>query len=230
VAGKVDKAGVCADFRKNESNDNRDKYDLPERKLTQAEADLLMQERACVRSYSSGFPGKEEAFLKANSTALRKDLDQLPALFEPSAKLTGQQLALAMGTDPQWQRKYEIAQGWDRTQVLLWGNFFYVRQLYKERAYKKVIVEVARVRKTFGLTVAPLKNWDKAEANTYFSQQSLRNMLANLEYGAKAQLADTPEAKEALAKAFAADRDALKPFYKFTGDFDADILDEWCSP
>jgi hypothetical protein len=99
----------------------------------------------------------------------------------------------------------------------------------EESKFEKVVTEVARVRRTFGLDVRPLEKWDQLESATYFSEQSLRNMITILEYQARSKTikADEPSRAE-LAEHFIADRDALKPFFDFTGDPTKEILETYC--
>jgi hypothetical protein len=183
-------------------------------------------ERACLKSYSDGFPGGEEAFLKADSETLRKDLDHVDGLFTQYAAAGN--FAKGAGNEPDQHRKTHIELGWDREQVLLWGNFYYIRRLFEEGKFKQVLVEVTRVRKTFSLEVRPLASWDKLEEATYFSKQSLRNLISTMDYRAQAKLPTTTTARVILADDFIAKRDALKPFFKMTGDPTREMLKPYC--
>jgi len=126
-------------------------------------------------------------------------------------------------------RKLHIAAGWDREEVLLWGNFFYIRRLFAEDAFGDALKEVARVREKFGLEVRPLAHWDQLEQATCYSKQALRNMISVIEYRARAKLdVNDPEAKIRLAEAFILDRDSLKPFFGVTGDPTISIIQPYC--
>jgi hypothetical protein len=194
--------------------------------LTEGQLEKGTFERACLKSYSSGFPGGEKAFLNADSESLRRDLDHVEALFSQFA--TQGKFPKSVKDDPDEQRKLHIELGWDRQQVLLWGNFFYIRRLYEEADFERAIAEAVRVRGTFGLEIHPLTTWDKLEEATYFSKQALRNMIAIIEYRSQAKLSLDSSARTKLAEDFIPNRDALKPFFKTTGDPTADILRPYC--
>jgi hypothetical protein len=197
----------------------------PTLKLSQSALDSGSMTRACLKSYSSGFPGGEGAFLKANSQSLRSDLDHLQSLFK-EVKASEK---LPSNNDPDEVRRLHILLGWDREQVLLWGNFFYIRRLAEEGNYSAVVAEVARVRRTFGLEVHPLKTWDQLEEVTYFSKQSLKNMITILEFEARVKvIAPDDIARTTLAESFISNRDALKPFFGITGDPTREIVEPYC--
>ena len=199
----------------------------PPLKRPQSDLSNTTLERACLKSYSSGFPGGEEAFLKADSYSLRKDLDHLQILFKSVEG--GGKPSLPSTKDRDYDRKIHILVGWDRDQVLLWGNFFYIRRLFAEEKFKEVVAEAGRVRKTLGLDVHSLKNWDQLEGATYFSKQSLRNMIVILEYQALSRTIGSDEvSRTKLAEDFIANRDALKPYFDFTGDPTKEILEPYC--
>ncbi len=182
--------------------------------------------RACLKSYSAGFPGGEDAFLKADSDSIRKDLKLVTGLFD---QYKGGQKFAEVKTDPNYLRKEHIELGWDRNQVLLWGNFFYMLRLYKEGQYEKVLSMADEIKRTYGLTVKPLASWDDLEEKTYYSKQSLKNIIALIVYRAHAQLdTDDSAAQISLAKSFIADRDALRPFLDTYGDPTTEILGPYC--
>jgi len=213
------------------------------RKLPDTERKRIRAQRACLRGYSWGFPGGESAFLKADSDALRIDLDHLTDLFDryqqavtlPAATFPLKEgpfsraallesakvplfKRLANGDPCDERRVEEMSEGWDKTQVLLWGNWFYIRTLNHEEQYAKALQEIDRVRSSFGLELVPLHTWDKAEDATYFSPQTLRNMILILEYRAKAavyahdQLSVTNNAKDFLLHRY-----ELSPHFEMTG-------------
>ena len=196
------------------------------KELTVDEQVKIEMTRACLKSYSSGFPGGEEAFLKADSKSLRKDLDNVEELFKQykgGAKFAGDK------SDSQHTRKLHIELGWDREQVLLWGNYFYIFCLYREGNYERVVSEVERVRKTFGLSVRPLTSWDDQEQLTYYSRQSLRNLIALIDYRAQNRMdADDSDLQIKLAKDFIAARPAFLPFLKEDNDPTAEIIRPVC--
>jgi hypothetical protein len=101
--------------------------------------------------------------------------------------------------------------------------------LNSEEKFATVVKEAGRIRDEFGLTVVPLKAWDTAEGNTYFSPQTLRNMIAALEYTAKGSLAPSsgPE-RSSLIQAFLKDQAAFAPTISFTGDPAEAILSPAC--
>src|ERR1700722_10897036 len=219
------KSEACKKLLDSQSSDAGQKP--PALTLSPTDVSNKTLERACLKSYGSGFPGGEEAFLKADSYSLRKDLDHLEKLFQSE----GPKTSLPSGKDPDYSRKAHILVGWDRDQVLLWGNFFYIRRLSDESKFREVVTEAARVRRTLGLDVHPLKHWDNLEGATYFSKQSLRNMIVILEYQARSRTLGNDEASRAkLAEEFIANRDALKPFFDFAGDPTKENLDPYCHP
>ncbi|MEX3846257.1 hypothetical protein [Paraburkholderia sp. BR10882] len=200
----------------------------------------IHKQRACLKAYSQGFPGGEDAFLHANSTALKSDLDNLTELFrreqssvsampdsEYESRLTvlSEHISGKADTDRSLTnddrvtlRIYKIRNGWDKNQVLLWGNMWYIRTLYKEGKYEAAAQQADAVRKVFNTRVAPIQVWDDAEENTYFSTQALANIIATLGYRAGATLVKSdPQKSKILVQNFAADRDALVPIFPEAG-------------
>jgi hypothetical protein len=126
-------------------------------------------------------------------------------------------------------RLVKIELGWNREQVLLWGNWAYLRQLDKEENFEVVIEEARRVRDQFGLGVVPLTKWDDAEENTYFSPQALRNMIAAFEYSARGHLtSESGPKRTALVKAYLTDQPAFAPTMSFTGNPGDAVLGPIC--
>ena len=194
---------------------------LPMVNLTSADLEQIKKERACLNGYE--YPGGDDALLKASSSQIRSDLQHLQDLFDK----TPQNVKDVAESDQ--QRVSKIEAGWSREQVLLWGNFMLVKKLNTEKQYDQVLTEVARIRKEFGLKVVPLTSWDRAQANTYFSPQALRNMIVALEYGAKGNLVPPsgPERGE-LVKSYLADEPALAPTMLFTHSAARAVLTSVC--
>lgn len=194
---------------------------LPTKKLTDTEITLIERQRACLKGYS--YPGGEEALLKATPAELKADLVHLQWLFDSHPQFG------ALSKNDQL-RALRIEMGWNREQVLLWGNFFYLRQLSNDEQYETVIQEAERIRKDFGLTVQPLKVWDAADANTYFSPQTLRNMISALEYDAKGHvMPKSGSQRDALVKEYLIDEAALRPTMEFTGNPGESVLGPICT-
>jgi hypothetical protein len=200
----------------------------PLRALTVDEQVKGQFERACRKTYSSGFPGGDEAFLHANSQSLRMDLDHVKALFKlPSSALDPRANSK---DDPDHLRKLHISLGWDREQVLLWGDYFYIRRLFEENKIEEMQAEIDKIRNTFGLVIVPLDHWDILEQKTYYSKQALKNIIATFEYRAQIRLhSEDPDATAKLAVSYMHDRRALRPFFDVTGDPTAEILSDYCS-
>jgi hypothetical protein len=177
---------------------------LPMISLTPADIEQIKKERTCIKSY--GFPGGEDALLKASSSEFRSDLQHLQELFDKPSEVTKDMPASDQ------ERVSKIKAGWSREQVLLWGHFNLLRKLNTEKQYDQMLMEVARIRNEFGLGLAPLNSWDNAQANTYFSPQALRNMIVAFEYAAKGNLtpASGPERDE-LVKSYLAVEPTLEP-------------------
>jgi hypothetical protein len=195
---------------------------LPVVKLTSSQLQSIHMERACLISYE--YPGGEEALLKASSSEIRDDLMHLQELFDKHSDL---KIATLSHNDK--LRVVKIELGWQREQVLLWGNWAYLRQLDTEENFEAIIKEANRIRSEFGLKVVPLKRWDDAEQNTYFSPQALRNMIAAFEYSAKGHVTGKsgPE-RTALVNAYLTDQPALAPTMSFTGNPGESVLGPSC--
>jgi len=133
---------------------------LPYRTLTKPERAVVTRERASLRSCGDGFPGGEEAFLKADAVSLRKDLRNIERLFAYAAN---NDLAwrTARALDPSGRRTAHIRGGWDKEQVLLLGGFFYMRRLYEEEQLGASSNELNRVRGRFGIGASQLSYWDE---------------------------------------------------------------------
>jgi hypothetical protein len=220
--------------------------------LTNAELTRLVDTRACLKSYSQDFPGGEDAFIKADSAAVKADLGTVRNLFD-QAQLGPTGLvrrdfatieALTLGkpiykfpinnVDPQRHRKSHINDGWNREQVLLWGNYFLTIILYKEGRYEEVVKEASSIRSEFGLNVVPITHWDGAEDATYYSPATLRNLIAISDYAAKAKLLGRNKQKsgrksaDMLTEDFLKNRDALAPLFQLGIDPTDDMLATYC--
>jgi hypothetical protein len=138
-------------------------------------------------------------------------------------------LSVPEATKEDEMRNLKITTGWDREQVLLWGSFFYIRKLYSEGDFSTASTEIAKVREQYGLVVKPLEHWDKAEEATYFSSQSLKNMIAIVDLRIRAKaLGNDPKSFSEIGKEFIGERDALKPFFKLAGDPTPEIVPPFC--
>lgn len=221
---------------------------LPTTKLSDADFDHISDRRVCLKSYAIGFPGGEPALVTAKSTALKADLQHLHSLFDKAkhtivtdAQMMAVMLELAPQRDAEFQqlneknrdivRLIEIQKGHDREQMILWGNNFYLRQLYREGKHNEVLHEIAELKKEFNLQVAPLKIWDNADEATFFSTQALKNMIAITEFKAKAELAkkDKNQAKQVLEE-FGRERNALVHLFAYMKDDPTEhIRQTYCS-
>jgi hypothetical protein len=196
---------------------------LPVVNLTESQLESIRMTRACLKGYA--YPGGEEALLKASSSEIRDDVVHLKELFDKRSEL---KISTLPENDKLRVVKMEL--GWNREQVLLWGNWAYMRQLDSEEKFEAVLKEAERIRGEFGLNVVPLKHWDAADQNTYFSPQTLRNMIAAFEYSAKGHLtAESGPERTALVKAYLVDQPALAPTMTFTGNPGDSVLAPVCS-
>jgi hypothetical protein len=201
---------------------------LPVRKLSPAEKAEGLIRRACLIAYSDGFPGGEQAFLHATADDIGDDLDHVKALFDiPSAQRTIQGTPWIKA--PHKTREFQIALGWDREQVLLWGSFAYIQRLTREGRSAEIVDKTAAIRKALGLQVAPLKTTDELEEHTYFSPQNLRNMIVTMEFAARADLnAGNAKEMKLLAAEYLKVHDDLSPFGQMATDPTVDILTRYC--
>jgi hypothetical protein len=194
---------------------------LPMVSLTDADIKEIERKRACYKGYL--YPGGEDALTKASSLEIRTDLQHLQDLFDKTPENTE-----VLSQNDQ-KRIAKIKSGWDREQVLLWGNAALIRKLSKEGQWGQILIDSARVRKEFGLRIEPLTSWDKAQQATYFSPQALRNIISAWEYGAKGNL--TPQSgpeRDALVKAYLADEPALAPTMMFHHSAAREVLKPVC--
>jgi hypothetical protein len=191
--------------------------------LSPSELAFLKTRRACLKTYSSGFPGGEGALLKARASELRADLATVEHLFDSKVNPLHE-------SDLQYKRRLHILGGWDRDQVLLWGNYYYLRRLYEEGQFSRIHAELARLHSRFGLDDMTPPRWDAAEYNTYFSKEALRGMIRLLDLQVRATEAlaksDSPHVRVAnnLAAELLAQGAAMAPFFKFAPNPAEDIL------
>jgi hypothetical protein len=195
---------------------------LPMVSLTDADIKEIERTRACYKGYL--YPGGEDALTKASSSEIRADLQHLQDLFDKTPEETKD-----LSQNDQ-KRIAKIKAGWDREQVLLWGNAALMRKLSKEGQWGQILIETARVRKEFGLRIVPLTSWDRAQQATYFSPQALRNIISAWEYGAKGNQAPQsgPE-RDVLVKAYLADEPALAPTMMFHHSAAREVLKPVCA-
>jgi hypothetical protein len=92
---------------------------LPMVALTEADIKEIERKRACIKGYL--YPGGEDALLKASSSEIRTDLEHLRDLFDKTPED-----AKDLSQNDQ-KRIAKIKAGWDREQVLLWGNAVLMR-------------------------------------------------------------------------------------------------------
>jgi len=187
---------------------------LPMLPLTDSRFQTIEFRRACIKSYSAGFPGGEEAFTQASAAEIKQDLLHVQKLFDNKQRST----TTTLSHDDEL-RVLHIELGWSREQVLLFGNWAYLQRLRKEGDFATILEEVSSLRRSFDLSVVPLQSWDKAQNKTYFSPQTLKNMIVAFEYSAKGNTtAESGPDREALVKAYLVDAKAFTPTMKFTGN------------
>jgi len=173
--------------------------DLIERKYKDSDpkATQWWNERPCVESYTSGFPGGADGIMSGDPDEVKKDLLSTLSLFDvPRAQLKKQISEASEAEDPsgidtQWQRKYHILEGWDRQLVDLFGSSLYLKRLSDESDFDAFDVEIARLKSRLGFKALPLTEWNNLEANTYFSRQALINIIRAYELKVAATRAAT---------------------------------------
>jgi hypothetical protein len=194
---------------------------LPMVKLSAKEIETISIQRACLKSY--GYPGGVDALERASSLEIHNDLMHLKNLFRAQ-----RQPVSRLSADDRY-RMERIRLGWSREQVLLWGNFLYLQRLDEVHNFEVLLREVARIRREFGLKISPLTNWNEAEEGTYFSPQTLRNMIVALEYSAKGNLTSPvgPE-RDALVKAYLVDAPVFTATLLYSGNPGISVLGPSC--
>jgi len=220
---------------------------LPDIQLNEKESEAATTERACVKSYGIGYPGGVEGLTQGSASEMKADLNGLTTLLftaKDRSISAGQWDALALeimaqkGADNQTLNKRNretirikyIQDGMDREQMLLWGHHLYLRKLYQEGSYQKLMQEAMSLRGQFPMEVAAHR-WDDYERHTYFTEQSLKNMIAILEFRARAQLAkgDAKRGK-ILLEEFIKLRPLLVPAFESSGgDPTAEIRAPYCA-
>lgn len=219
---------------------------LPDLKLDKKQWDAIYNQRACLKTYGIGFPGGVDGLMNASAAQIKADLVHLTGLFNTAKTRTissAQIEAVAAELSPQksddnytlnannrdTMRLKDIQNGISREQILLWGYHFYLRKLFAEGSYQKLIDEIAVLKGQFNMAVAP-RRWDEAETHSYFSAQSLKNMIAMLEFkaGAKLIMGNT-EAGKVLLTNFLETRKALMPIFKHVdGDPTSQVRAPYC--
>ncbi|NHZ91031.1 hypothetical protein F2P45_18695 [Massilia sp. CCM 8733] len=220
---------------------------LPDKKLSKKEYNVVTTERACVQSYGIGYPGGVAGLMKATATEFKADLVLLTGLVNTAKNKTlsrAQLQAVVEELTPQknsdnqtlnasnrdTMRTKQIQDGMNREQMLLWGHHLYLRKLYEEGSDQKLIDEVLALQGQFNMAVAS-RTWDEAESHTYFSVQSLKNMITIYAFKAQARLAKgNGQAGKALLANYMKARKAFIPMFGVTGgDPTGEIRAPYCA-
>lgn len=195
---------------------------LKMRKYPKEEQEKLTDARACIKSYAMQFPGGLDALTKFEPRALKANLDSLRAAFA-----NPKDLPLDIN-NPLSVRMLYIRIGWDREQVLLFGSQLLVRALYQNGDYDSALSVIANLRKEYPITVKPL-TWDEVQEHTYFSADTLRNMIASVEYLSKVRLPGQSKAAMAqVVDAYMTDRSNLHPLGVYAMNPDATMFRGYC--
>lgn len=195
---------------------------LESRKLSKEEEEHLTDARACIKSYAHQFPGGLDALLEFDPKALKANLDSLRAAFANPRNLP------LVKDNPLSVRMALIHIGWDREQVLLFGSYLLIRSHYQNGDYDNALAVIADLRKEYPITVQPVV-WDELQQATYFSANTLRNMIASVEYMAKVRQPGQPKAAMAqVVDAYMKDRSHLDPLGNFALNPDATMFRGYC--
>lgn len=195
---------------------------LKSRKLSKEEEEKLTDARACVKSYAAQFPGGLEAFQEFDPKTLKANLDSLRAAFANPRKLPLDK------NNPLSVRMALIRNGWDREQVLLFGTYLLIRAHYQNGDYDSALSVISDLRKEYPITVQPVV-WDELQERTYFTADTLRNMIASVEYMAKVRLPGQSKAAMAqVVDAYMKDRSHLDPLGNFALNPDATMFRGYC--
>jgi len=195
---------------------------LKSRKLSKEEEKRFSDARACVKTYANQFPGGLDALGKFDPKPLKANLDSLRAAFANPKNLP-------LDVDnPLSVRMAYIRNGWDREQVLLFGSQLLIRAYYQKGDYESALTVISDLRKEYPIVVRQVV-WDEMEAATYFSADTLRNMIASLEYMAKVRLPGQSKAAMAqVVDAYIKDRLHLDPLGNFALNPDATMFRGYC--
>lgn len=192
------------------------------RKLSKTEEKNLLDARACIKSYAHQFPGGLNALQKFDPKELKDNLGSLRAAFANPKKLP------LNTNDPLSVRMAFILDGWDREQVLLFGSSLLIRAHYQNGDYDKALAEITELRKEYPITVQPVV-WDELQEHTYFSSDTLRNMIASVEYMAKVRRpGQSKAAMDRIVDAYMKDRSYLDPLGDFAMNPDATMFRGYC--
>lgn len=168
------------------------------RNYGETEMNRLINERACIKTY--GLPGGPKELPRLTADWFKEDGNRIRGLFQSFDRLTSPEKAhlrtiegaLDYGrgaglSSVDVSRLYRIANGWDRTQVLLYNSFLHVRSLMKESRYaeaaKAAKKAVQDAQGKFGLN--DVSNLDKS---TYYSRSTLINFITLQEIEAQTNL------------------------------------------
>lgn len=195
---------------------------LKSRKLSKEQEEKLSDARACIKSYANQFPGGLDALREFDPKALKANLDSLRAAFA-----NPKNLPLDIG-NPRSVRMAYIRNGWDREQVLLFGSQLLIRAHYQNGDYDNALAVIADLRREYSITVQPVV-WDEMEEATYFSADTLRNMIASVEYMAKVRRPGQSKAAMAqVVDAYMKDRSNLDPLGTLALNPDATMFRGYC--
>lgn len=195
---------------------------LKSRKLSKDEEKKLSNARACVQSYAHQFPGGLDALRKFDPKPLKANLDSLRAAFDNTRNLPFD------ADNPLSVRMAYIRNGWDREQVLLFGSQLLIRAHYQRGEYESALTAISELRKEYPIVVRQVV-WDEMQEHTYFSADTLRNMIASVEYLARVRLpGQTKAAMAQVVDAYMKDRSNLDPLGSFALNPDATMFRGYC--
>jgi hypothetical protein len=176
-------------------------------------------EAVCIKSYPWPWAGgfQEKKFARLDTDAMRRIRDRNDSI---AARLLAGDPALKEGADPGEPDRTlrRRISGDDLEQVRLYGDFLLLRFLVMERSIPAALDFVAKLRAKRDLTVRPVK-LTYEEKHTYYSRQSLRNMIVALELTARAlDPRDRGRGVPALAAEVLDVRGALAEYKSIAGD------------
>jgi|SRR5919108_2473979 hypothetical protein len=155
--------------------------------LSETEFEAVAQERSCIKSYLGpaidSFPSMTSNQMKNirdhTNTLIQEYVRDPAPLFNKVAsnKLPLEDILVV----------YHLTKGKNLDLFRLYGDLLYLKLLLKEQNFAEAHSRVQELRRTYNLTVAP-SILDTGDEHTYFSKQTLHNLILLQGYSAQAQL------------------------------------------
>ena len=190
--------------------------------LTGADKAKLSNARACIKSYGQQYPGDLDALMKDEPSLLKANLVDLRAAFAKPQNISFDP------NNPLSVRMLHIKRGWDKEQVILFGSFFWLRAEFLRGDYEAVVEIVSQLRKEYDISVKQIV-WDELQERTYFSSDTLRNMIVSIEYLSKVRIPGiSKKTMENVVASYMNDRNFLMPLGNFSLNPDSGMFKGFC--